>query len=319
MTTPKIPPGVTTPKTPPGVTTPQPPPGVTTPDSNRQRALAGMGLMLACGLLFAGMGACFRGAMQEGLPVPLVPFARGLFTVLVMLPWVLKAGPQALATRRPGAHAFRCAAGLVGFLLHMLAILWLPLADAVAILHARPLWALPLAFLLLGERIGWQRAIAATVGFSGVIVIAIPQGAFQTAPSPGLIAALAGGCSGALVLIAVKHLSSTEPPARVVLWYALVSVVVWGPISALVWETPSPLAAVLLLAGSILAILGDFCASWAARRAPVGLLSPIEYVQIPAAALIGFVAFAETRGWALLWGTLVMVVATLYLARSAGR
>jgi len=289
------------------------------PDSNRSRALAGMALMLACCLLFAGMGACYRVAMLEGLPVPLVPFARGLFTVLVMLPWALKAGPQALATRRPGAHAFRCLAGLVGFMVHMLAILWLPLADAVAILHARPLWALPLAFLLLGERIGWDRAIAAAVGFGGVIVIAIPQGAFQTAPSPGLIAALAGGVSGALVLIAVKKLSSTEPPARVVFWYALVSVVVWGPVSALVWQTPSLTAAAFLVAGSVLAILGDFCASWAARRAPVGLLAPIEYVQIPASALIGFLAFAETPGWALLWGTLIMVGATLYLARGAGR
>ncbi len=277
-----------------------------------------MGLMLACCLSFAGMAACFRGAMLEGLPVPLVPFARGLFTVLVMLPWVLRSGPQSLATRRPGAHAFRCLAGLVGFLLHMLAILWLPLADAVAILHARPLWALPLAFLLLGERIGWNRAIAATLGFGGVIVIAIPQGAFQAAPSPGLIAALAGGLSGALVLIAVKKLSTTEPPARVVFWYALVSVAIWGPISALVWETPSVTAAGLLIAGSVLAIMGDFCASWAARRAPVGLLAPIEYVQIPASALIGFVAFAETPGWALLWGTLIMVAATLYLARGAG-
>jgi drug/metabolite transporter (DMT)-like permease len=68
----------------------------------------------------------------------------------------------------------------------------------------------------------------------------------------------------------------------------------------------------------VLAILGDFCASWAARRAPVGLLAPIEYVQIPASALIGIWVFAETPGWGLLWGTLIMVAATLYLARSAG-
>jgi drug/metabolite transporter (DMT)-like permease len=288
-------------------------------EAARQRALAGMGLMLLCCLLFAAMGACYRGAMLEGLPVPLVPFARGLITTLVMLPWVLRAGPGALATRRPGAHLFRCTAGLVGFLMHMLAILWLPLADAVAILHARPLWALPLAFLLLGERIGWDRAIAAAVGFAGVIVIAVPQGAFQGAPSPGLLAALAGGCTGALVLIAVKSLSSTEPPARVVVWYALASVVVWGPVSAFVWQTPSGFALLLLAAGSVFAILGDFCASWAARRAPVGLLAPIEYVQIPASALIGFVAFHEAPGWALLWGTLIMVAATLYLARGAGR
>ena len=296
------------------------PSGENRPDAGEARnKLAGMGLMLACCLSFAAMGACFRGAMLDGLPVPLVPFARGAFTVLVMLPWLMRVGPSALATRRPGAHLFRCGAGLVGFMVHMLAILWLPLADAVALMHARPLWALPLAFLLLGEKVGWDRAIAAAIGFMGVLVIAGPQGAFQGELSAGTIAALAGGLTGALVMIAVKTLSSTEPPSRVVAWYAIASVAVWGPVSAYVWETPTLNAALLLLAGSILAILGDFCASWAARRAPVGLLAPIEYVQIPASALIGMVAFSEAPGWELLWGTLIMVGATLYLARSAGR
>jgi drug/metabolite transporter (DMT)-like permease len=285
------------------------------PPSQAKRALAGMGLMLLCCLLFAAMGACFRAAMLEGLPVPLLPFARGAFTVLVMLPWLLRSGAAGLATRRPGAHLFRTAAGLVGFFVHMLAILWLPLADAVAILHARPLWALPLAFLLLGERIGWDRAVAAAIGFTGVLIIAGPQGEL----SPGTLAALTGGVTGALVLIGVKMLSTTEPPSRVVAWYAIACVLVWGPVSAFVWVTPSWNAAALLLAGSLLAILGDFCASWAARRASVGLLAPVEYAQIPASALFGILFFAETPGWALLWGTLVMVGATVYLARGAGR
>jgi drug/metabolite transporter (DMT)-like permease len=114
-------------------------------------------------------------------------------------------------------------------------------------------------------------------------------------------------------------LSTTEPPARVVALYALATVVVYGPISAMVWVTPSWTAVALLALGSVLAILGDFCASWAARRAQVGLLAPVEYAQIPASAVLGMLFFAEQPGWTLLWGTLIMVGATLYLARSAGR
>jgi len=293
---------------------------MTSPPSPPQRrdpsgALAGMGLMLLCCLFFAGMGACFRAAMQEGLPVPLMPFARGVLTVLIMLPWMLRRGGVDLRTRRPGAHALRICAGLVSFVLHMLAILWLPLADAVAIMHARPLWALPLAFLILGERIGWDRAIAAAIGFSGVLLIAGPQGEL----SAGTLAALGGAITGAVVLISIKMLSTTEPPARVVALYALATVVVYGPISAMVWVTPSWTAVALLVLGSVLAILGEFCASWAARRAQVGLLAPVEYAQIPASALLGLLFFAEQPGWTLLWGTLIMVGATLYLARSAGR
>ncbi len=280
-----------------------------------RRALAGMGMMLTISVVYAIMGACFRGAMQEGLPPALVPFARGGFTLLLMLPWLLRGGVAVLHTRRPGAHLLRCAAGLSGFYLHMLALLWLPLADAVAILFARPLWALPLAFLLLGERIGWHRAIAAAAGFAGVLIIAGPQGEL----SPGTLAAMAGGAGGALVLISMRMMSTTEPPTRVVAWYAIASVLVWGPISAFVWVTPSWPALLLLLAGSGLAIIGDFGASWAARRAPVALLAPMEYVQIPASALIGFWFFGEAPGWALLWGSLMMAAATLYLARGAGR
>lgn len=43
--------------------------------------LAGMGLMLFAALCGVGVNACYRAAMRDGLPVPLVPFARGLITL----------------------------------------------------------------------------------------------------------------------------------------------------------------------------------------------------------------------------------------------
>jgi drug/metabolite transporter (DMT)-like permease len=295
------------------------PPAIPPTSRDTKRALGGMGLMVLCCLCFAGMGACFRAAMLDGLPVPLLPFARGAFTVLLLLPWLLRSGFLDLRTRRPGLHLFRSAAGLTGFFLHMLAILWMPLADAVAVMQARPLWALPLAFLLLGEHVGRDRALAAALGFVGVLVVVGPGGLFVGELGMGMAAAMAAGLTGALVLIALKQLSASEPPARVVAWYAIASILVWGPVSAAVWVTPSWAAVALLLAGSVLAILGDFCASWAARRAPVGLLAPVEYVQIPASAVLGMLVFAEAPGWGLLLGTLIMLGATLYLARGAGR
>ncbi|MFC7609863.1 hypothetical protein [Teichococcus aestuarii] len=68
-------------------------------------ALAGIGLMLLAALCGAGVNACYRAALREGLPVPLVPFARGLITLAILSPWILRAGPiAALATRRPKLH-----------------------------------------------------------------------------------------------------------------------------------------------------------------------------------------------------------------------
>ena len=68
-----------------------------------------------------------------------------------------------------------------------------------------------------------------------------------------------------------------------------------------------------------MAVLGDWTASQAARRAEAGLLAPMEYVQIPSGILLGWAVFAETPGWTLPFGVALMLVATVHLARSAGR
>lgn len=279
--------------------------------------LAGIGWMLAAGLCAALLNTCFRAAMRDGLPIALVPFARGAMTLAILAPWLMRSGLSAMATRRPGAHLFRCAAGTGSFLLSLLAISMLPLANAMAIMQARPLWALPLAFLLLNEKIRRDRALAAAIGFAGVLVIASPGAEGAALLSPGVLVAMAAGIAGALVLISFKHLSPTEPPARTVAWYALASVLIWGPVSAWFWQTPSPFALLMLVIGAVLAVLCDFFAAWAVRRADVGLLAPIEYAQIPAGAAIGFLAFGETPSWALIPGTLLMIAATVYLARRA--
>ncbi|MBI0432511.1 DMT family transporter [Roseomonas sp. KE0001] len=274
--------------------------------------LAGLGLMLLAALSGAGVNACYRAALRDGLPVPLVPFARGLLTLAFLLPWMLRGGLNSLATRRPLLHLARGAAGITSFLLSLLAILWLPLADAVALVSARPLWVLPLAALLLHERVRRDRALAAGIGFLGVLVIAQPGGDL----SPGTPAALVAGLCSALVLICFKALSSTEPPARVVAWYSLLSVLFWGPVCLFVWRMPSLLALAMLVLGSLFALICDLAASAAARRADVGLLAPMEYAQIPASAMIGWAVFSEQPGWGLVAGTLTMLAATLYLVRS---
>ena len=254
-----------------------------------------MAMMAGAALCFTAMGIAYRLALQEGLPTPAAPFARGLFTLLMLLPWMARHGvAAAFITRRPWLMTGRCAAGLVSFQSWMLALLLLPLADAVAIAQARPLWAIPLAALFLHERIRRDRVLAALVGFCGVLIIAQPGGAW----SWGIPAAIMAGVGGAMVFITVKLLSTSEPPMRVIAWYALSSLVIWGPVCAWFWVTPSWAAVALLLIGSLFALSGDWLASNAARRAEAGLLSPMEYIQIPAGAFFGWLIFAELPGGA---------------------
>ncbi len=275
-----------------------------------------MAMMAGAALCFSGMGISYRLALQEGLPTPAAPFARGVFTLLMLVPWMMRHGvAAAFLTRRPWLMSARCAAGLVAFQSWMLALMLLPLADAVAIAQARPLWAIPLAALFLSERIRRDRVLAALVGFMGVLIIAQPGGTLDW----GIIAAIMAGVGGAMVFITVKLLSTSDPPMRVIAWYALSSLIIWGPVCAFLWVTPSWLAVLMLLLGSFWALAGDWLASNAARRAEAGLLSPMEYIQIPAGALFGWLIFAELPSEWLPVGVALMLAATVYLARVANR
>lgn len=274
-----------------------------------------MAFMVAASCCFAATAVCYRIALQEGLPTVFAPFARGAFSLVILAPWLVGTGWRGLVTRRPLVMLGRCAAGLFSFQCWMIALLLLPLADAVAVSQARPIWAIFLAWLLLRERLRRDRLLAALVGFLGVLVIVGPVGAL----SWGVLAAVGAGIGGALVLITFRALAPTEPPLRVVAWYAIASLVFWAPLCAWWWVTPSWTATGLLALGSLGAVAGDWLATQAARRAEAGLLAPTEYVQIPFGAFIGWAVFAEAPGWSLAMGAAIMLVATVYLARSVSR
>jgi drug/metabolite transporter (DMT)-like permease len=215
-------------------------------------------------------------------------------------------------------HLGRGLCGVFSMGLSTLALSLIPLADAIALNQARPLWLLVIAVLFLGEKVGWRRPLAGLIGFAGVLVVAFGEDGAGVALglNAGTLAALAASISGAGVGAYVRRLASVgEPPFRVVFLYGVVSLVVWTVPSLAVWQTPTGAQAVLLLAAGLLAIGGDFLASHAARRAEASLLAPVEFVQVPLGALIGFFLFAERPGWPLFAGAGLMMLSVAYIAR----
>jgi drug/metabolite transporter (DMT)-like permease len=280
--------------------------------------LSGVGLMLVAMALFSLMGACAKAVLASGLPLPLFMLSRAVITMLVLSPWIARRGVGLLATRRPWMHLGRGVCGVLSMGLATLALTLIPLADAIALNQARPLWLLVIAVLFLGETVGWRRPLAALAGFAGVLVVAFGErgAGAGLGLNAGTAAALAASIAGAGVGAFVRRLAAVgEPPFRVVFLYGLVSLVAWAPPSLLAWQTPTGPQLVLLLAAGACAIGGDFLASFAARRAEASLLAPVEFVQVPLGALIGFFAFAERPGWPLFAGAGLMMLSVAYIAR----
>ena len=132
---------------------------------------------IGSGISFSTMGALLKLASVEGMNAPELVFYRSLFSLPVVLFWVLKAESlAALKPNRPLAHVWRSALGLVSMGLVFQALILLPLAEATAINFTAPIFATILSFIVLREDVRIHRWTAVIVGFVGVLVVARPGG-----------------------------------------------------------------------------------------------------------------------------------------------
>lgn len=240
-----------------------------------------------------------------------ITFFRSLFAFLPCLVFVL-AGPgfRSLRTGRLGLHALRGIGGLGSMLLAFTAYGLMPIADAVAISFASPLFLTALSVPLLGERVGIHRWSAVIVGFLGILVMARPAGMGENL---GFLAAVTGTVLNALILVSVRRLGRTEAPITIIFYQALVATA--GSILLLPfgWKTPD-LADFALFGGmGLMGAIGHFCQTQAFRFAAAALVAPFNYAGLIWATLFGFLVWHDVPGPATILGGLVVIGSGLYI------
>jgi drug/metabolite transporter (DMT)-like permease len=124
--------------------------------------------------LFVGNDALMKYASQT-VPIAQAIFIRGVVVTTLLV--AIAAGQRQLGHWRKLAHRgvwARAAFEVVGSYGYLVALTHIPLAIVLAINMAVPLVIVPLAVLLLHERVGWRRWGALVVGFFGVLMVLQP-------------------------------------------------------------------------------------------------------------------------------------------------
>jgi drug/metabolite transporter (DMT)-like permease len=266
--------------------------------------------MLLAAATLAAMGAVLKYA-AVGLPLGVVLFFRMALSLVPLAPWLARCGWVGVATKRLGFHFLRATVNLCGLGLFIFALTRLTLADITAISFTKPLWVIIVAFVILGEVVGWRRGTATVIGFLGVLIMARPAADFD----PVMPVALAWSFTGGLTLIFVKKLSTTEPPARIVFYYGAFGTLLSAVPALLTWQTPTPDQFFWLCTSAVLAALGQLCAARALSLGDATVVAPIEFSKLPVAAVLGFLVFAERPSVWTFVGTGVIFAATFYIAR----
>ena len=278
-----------------------------------QHLLRGILLFLAALFLFAALDATAK-YMNAFFAVPLLVWARYLVHFVFMLVFMAPGmGREIIATRRPWLMSFR-ALMLVGVtLLAQLALKTLPLAETTALLFVTPLLVALLAGPLLGEQVRPRTWLATVAGFAGVLLIARPGGAMA---GPGIAYALGGALCYAIYQILTRKLAATEHPTRLLFYTAMVGTLSMSLTLPAYWDGQMPTLTQSLLITSLglYGGVGHALLIRAFREAPASTLSPLLYIQLIWATLLGWWVFNQLPDLLAITGMLIIGASGLSLA-----
>ena len=267
-------------------------------------------LLLSC-FGFSVMATFVKFAAQEVSPFE-ITFFRCFFGLLVLTPIIAWHGIGALHTRHLGMHVWRGILGATAMGCAYFGLSRMPLATYNALSFSKPLFAVVLAVIVLGETVRWRRWAATLVGFLGVIVMMRPG---TEAFDPNGLFALGDAVSIAILITVLKRLPAYERPLAMLFYFGLASSPLALALALPHWTWPSAATWLLLALIGTTGALSQYWWILAFRAGEASAVAPFDYSRLLFSAGFGFVFFAEVPDTWTLAGAALIVASTVYIAR----
>ena len=272
--------------------------------------LEGAAWMLGSAVCFTAMTTLIK-YLGADYPATLQTFYRQAAGLVILAPLIARNWRRAFDTTRPGILLFRSAAGVVGTILSFYAYQKMPLVDANALSFTRALWLTPLAFFMLGERLGPARIGASVAGFVGVLVMLAPTG-HETLGWPQ-VAALTSAFLFALTVTGMKVMTRDHSPFTILVYAAVLGAAFSLPPALFVWRWPHPVDLVLLSLMGVLGVGTQACYIKGMQIGDAAAMAPIDYTRLVFAVGLGLLLFHEVPRTRTIVGAAIVVGATLYI------
>ena len=266
---------------------------------------------------FSAMGALIKLAAVE-LDTPMITFLRNVFGLLFLLPVIGRSSWRALKTDRIGLHLLRTVVGLTAMYSFFYAIAHIPLAEAMLLNYAAPLYVPVIAWLWLQERPASGIAPLILVGLVGVgLIVGAGGGHSGAGPlvSPAALIATMAGVFAGWAFVTIRKLSSTEPAPRIVFWFSTFSVMITAVPAAISWQTPSLYAGLLMLGVGLVATIAQISLTRCYALIPAAQAAPLNYLVVVFSMLIGWLFWGEALGMASILGTLLVIGSSIAALR----
>jgi len=261
-------------------------------------------------LALSGIDVISKFVVAE-MPATQMLALRAAFVMVILAPYFQRRGGLALfRSERIGAHLLRLVFMFAAIVAFFEALAVLPLAMVVALGFTAPLFVTALSRPVLGERVEPHSWIAVIIGFVGTLIVVRPgpEGLSLLALLP--ILAAFGWAVGQLI---VRRIAATESDATILIYLNTGTLIGLAIAAPFVWVAPraATLGTCVLLA--VLLIAAQFLMLRALRFAPIAVVSPFQYLELPMAVLFGWTLWREWPGAHVFVGAALIVASGLYV------
>ncbi len=279
--------------------------------SNLSDGAKGALCMIVGGLLLTTQDGISKWLTADFHPGEIM-FYRGLFTfvpIIAIVAW--SGGLGQLKSRNLKGTMIRAVLGAGTSIFVVVSFIYLPLADALAIIFLSPIMLTALSGPMLGEPVGWRRWLAVFIGFAGVMLMVRPsaEGIPYYYFFPLLTALLS-----ALRDVATRRLRNDDSSVSI-LFYSMAAGILAGAISMPMFGAhwPSPSQWGLFAAAGILNSLSHLLTIQALLLAPGGTMAPFRYLSLVWAAVMGYAIWGDVPDSFKLAGAALVVGAGLFI------
>ena len=248
--------------------------------------------MMGAVLSFSSMAVAGRVVSFELDTFEIMMYRSVVGFVLVLGVARLTGHSRSITTRSPGLHLVRNLSHFTGQNLWFYAITMIPLAQVFALEFTSPLWVLVLSPLVLGERMTRVRALAAMIGFTGILIVARPS---PETINAGTLAAAGAAIGFAGSILATKRLTRTETLTCILFWMTATQIVFGVVCAGLDGDIalPSPASVPWLIVIGCAGLMAHVCLTTALSIAPATVITPVDFLRLPLIAVIGLIVYGE--------------------------
>ena len=251
--------------------------------------------------------------MTSAYPIGQLIFFRGFFgliPIFFIIP--LDRYKNLLETSKLKLHIGRAVTGTFAMANLYLGLKFLPIADAITISFAAPIFATIFSMIFLKEIVRFYRWFAIIIGIIGVIVVLKPGTTMFSYYSffPILF------CIGfATISILIKKLSKTEPDYLISMYFTIMLILTGSASYFFGWNNIEMKDIGFLITIGVFGSTGNIFLTMSIRKADISLVTPVKYLSLLFAVMAGIFIFEETISYLTLIGAFLIIVSTAIIFR----